>query len=195
MKAFKALILAMSTASAACAHGVAQTVPSRPVTLSDLTVPNDRLPAGCRLVPSPTVFLGGNRIQGGLWANLPISTNPWVGTDRQTIASIRERVEGPVVVPDGPPPPAPELSRYRLSLADGVNEAYAAIYTQAGSTLPVIVYGFRFSSGRQPFSFSDTIGSDVSNAVRMQIGPITTVIDVNDDACSHAVEGYLKSLG
>ena len=72
--------------------------------LERLTVAADRLAAeGCRLSPSHSMPIGGNRIAGGLWAGLPISTNPWIGREPAVAAVIRERVDGTPSPPDGPP--------------------------------------------------------------------------------------------
>src|SRR5882672_3247699 len=94
----KALILAMSLAIGA---GAPQTAPLRVVTMRDLTLPAERLPVGCALSPAPSVRLDGSRVRSGLWAEFP--TNPWIGTDRRLMSSIRELIEGPAAVPDGPP--------------------------------------------------------------------------------------------
>ena len=132
---FKAFVLMIALASAGCAgHRLAQH--ARPILTSDLTVPKDRLSRGCALSPTASARIDGNRVQGGLWAGLPIPTNPWSGTDRQIIASIRERVDGPLLVADAPPPTARELSRNSLLLADGVGEAYAAISSMGDGRRP-----------------------------------------------------------
>ena len=47
----------------------------KPVSLSDLTVPQDRLPADCALSRRASI-------------GLRIATNPWVGTDRVNIGTI-----------------------------------------------------------------------------------------------------------
>jgi len=70
----KGIILAMSIA---IAPGLPQSVLPRPISMNDLTVPQDRLPAGCTLSPTASVRLDGNRVRGGLWAGLPIPINPW----------------------------------------------------------------------------------------------------------------------
>src|SRR5712675_1433750 len=111
--------------------------------LASLTVPQNRLISGCSLSPSDTTSLGGNRIRGGLWAGLPISSNPWRGNDPSTVAAIRERVVASPPPPDGPPLSRAELARFRLQLAEDVEEAYAAIYLDAGRNL-VGVYAVRF---------------------------------------------------
>src|SRR5436309_123897 len=89
------------------AAAAAQTTPR----LRDLNVPAERLPAGCVLSPTPTVRLDGNKVRGGLWANLP--ANPWIGTDPVMIASIRERFDPLRLLPDGPPLNARESALFR----------------------------------------------------------------------------------
>jgi hypothetical protein len=56
----------------------------KPVALSDLTVPQERLPAGRSI-------------------DLRVEANPWIGTDRSVVASIRERVDGPLSTACGSP--------------------------------------------------------------------------------------------
>src|SRR5437867_1306584 len=103
----KALVLAMSVALAA---GASQTAPPRVLSMRDLTLPAERLPVGCALSSAPSVHLDGNRVRYGLWSGFP--ANPWIGTDRRLMASIRELVDGPATIPDGPPLDAKELPRY-----------------------------------------------------------------------------------
>ncbi|PYR46655.1 MAG: hypothetical protein DMF95_18100 [Acidobacteria bacterium] len=103
----KALVLAMSVALAA---GASQTAPPRVLSMRDLTLPAERLPVGCALSPAPSVHLDGSRVRYGLWSGFP--ANPWIGTDRRLMASIRELVDGPATIPDGPPLDAKELPRY-----------------------------------------------------------------------------------
>jgi hypothetical protein len=97
------------------------------VAMSDLTVPPERLPAGCALPQAPVMRLGDNKMQSGLWAGLPITSNPWVGSDRAIVAAIIESMDRPTLVPDAPLTPR-DAARFRLQLADGVDEAYAAVY-------------------------------------------------------------------
>ena len=99
---FKVIVLVMAIASASCAvRGVARSVPSRPIKMEDLTVPKERLPVGCGLSPAAYV-VEGNRVRGRLWAGLEVPTNPWTGTERRVIASIREHTDGPSLVPERP---------------------------------------------------------------------------------------------
>ncbi len=186
----EAIVLAMSIA---IASGVAQRVLPRPVTMLDLTVPNEHLPSGCALAPADSVRLEGNRVRGGLWAGLPIPTNPWTGTDRPIIASIRERMDGPPLVPDGPPLTARELSRYRLQLADGVEEAYAAIHMQPEPNL-IVVYASRSASTKTFDILSDTRAFKDPRVMRLQIGPIVAVVSGDGGQCFQAVGAYLKFL-
>jgi hypothetical protein len=120
------MLLAAAATETAWAHGQGG------FPLADLTVPADRLPTGCGLSPSPSMRTGDNTMRAGSWAGLPISSNPWIGTDRAIVASIVERAVDPPRIPDGPPPTPRESARFRLRLADDVEEAYAAVYTDDG---------------------------------------------------------------
>jgi hypothetical protein len=62
----------------------------KPVALSDLTAPQERLPAGCALAAGRSI-------------DLRVEANPWIGTDRSVVASIRERVDGPLSTACGSP--------------------------------------------------------------------------------------------
>jgi hypothetical protein len=175
--------------SIAIAPGLTQGVLRRPVSMNDLMVPQDRLPVGCTLSPTASVHLDGNRVRAGLRAGLPIPSNPWIGTDRLIIASIRERMDGPPLVPDGPPLDRRAASSYRLLLADGVEEAYAAIYLMQSDQKLIVVYALRFTATKRPLYPSRAAFNH-----RFEIGSIDAVVSGDGGQCSLAVEAYLKSL-
>jgi len=85
--------------------------------LASLTVPPDRLPTGCTLPASERI---------DRWA----STNPWIGADLPVIATIRESMGPMPLVTDGPLTSG-DHTAYRLALANGVTEGYAALYREA----------------------------------------------------------------
>ena len=90
--------------AAPVAVGLAQT----DVTLAALTVPEAKLPAGCRLqppTPPPTRVARGDTVfvSGNPAPFFPYPTNPWVGVDRRLVVEARKRID-PFGVPDGPPP-------------------------------------------------------------------------------------------
>jgi hypothetical protein len=157
------------------------------ISLASLTVPQSQLAPGCSLPASDTASLGGNRIRGGLWAGLPISSNPWRGDERSTLAAIRERVVASPPLPDGPPLGPAEFSRFRMQLAEDVEEAYAAIYADAG-TDRAVVYGVRFK--RTPVEGPPTGSREV---VRLSRGE-TVVVLSGDGPCSETVATYLREL-
>jgi hypothetical protein len=142
-----------------------------PPAFERLTMPADRLPEGCTLPPAPTQQLGGDTVRGGLWAGLPMTSNPWIGNDPVIVSAIRERIEPAPAVADGPPLTRAEQARYRLRLAEGVEAAYAAVYADAAQRL-VVVYAFQLS-GRAT--------------------PVVTVVG-DDSACHAAVATHVKSL-
>src|SRR5437762_10828855 len=81
------LVQALVAASVGAAVSQA---PPREIRLADLTVTNERLPAGCALAAAPSERLEGNRVRSGLWTGLNIGTNPWIGTEAPILAAIRE---------------------------------------------------------------------------------------------------------
>jgi hypothetical protein len=139
-------------------------------TLHDLTVPADRLPAGCTL-PSSPASTDAQGVHGGLWANLPIDGNPWIGAEPVVVATLRERAEPPRRVVDGPPLSKPEAARARLRLAEGVEQAYAAVYADASHRL-VVVYGLKLAGRAE----------------------IQTAIVGSASACYDAVRGHVGGL-
>jgi len=137
---FKTLLLVVLGAAIVVRHEPQATM------MPDLAVPAEHLRDGCALAAANSVRLDGTRVAAGLWLSLPIDTNPWTGTDRRVIATIRERIGGPVLTPDGPPLSRREVARYRLQLADGIEEGYAAIYHRPGADGLTALYALRFSS-------------------------------------------------
>jgi hypothetical protein len=171
------------------ASGLAQNNP-RSLTLDSLTVPQHRLPPACRSAPAPSESIGSNRIRGGLWSGLPISTNPWTGTDRRLIATIRERIDPPLT-PDGPPLSGQEAARYSLQLADGIDEGYAAFYTQSDSE-HIAVYALRFRDGGRngdPLTTSRRF-----YPTRIELGRIVAWVSGSVGPCLQAVEAHVRSL-
>jgi hypothetical protein len=157
--------------------------------LDELTLPTSRLPAGCHLSAAPSRPATGDRVQGGLWAGLPITSNPWTGGERPIVAAIRERLDGPTMLPDGPPLERRELEKFRAHLADGVEVAYAAIYSSDNPGL-VVVYAVRFASER---STAAAVRATARTGLRFVSG--RTLVGVSgDSSCFPAVATYLKEL-
>jgi hypothetical protein len=187
---FNLFVLAAALASASCAgHAVGQRS-GRPMAMQDLTVPPKRLPSWCALAPADSERMPDGRIRGGLWARF--QANPWSGTDRSVLAKIRERVDGAPLVPDGPPPTSRELSRFHLQLAAGVNEGYAAIYRQSGSSQVVLVYALRFADGQKPFHPPDT-GASAQKA-RFELSSVVMVVTGDGGGCFQAVKEHLRAV-
>ena len=57
-----------------------------------------------------------------------ITANPWMGTDRHILATLRQHLDGygMVRLPDGPPLTNREASAMLQKFADGVEEGYVA---------------------------------------------------------------------
>jgi hypothetical protein len=167
-------------------------VPTLPrFALQDLTVPPDRLPEGCALTP-PNERLDGNRIRG-VWAGLPVPTNPWAGPDKRIIATIRQVAD--------PSPPLPdalrsmrEARRYSLLLAEGVEEGYAAIYSQSGSSRLLVVYALRLAEGESPLHRWSAARAEDPGVVRIENGSVLVVASGDPSPCFDAIRDYLNAL-
>jgi len=153
---------------------VAQTVPPRPITLSDLTVPRERLPPGCALSQAPV---------------LGIPTNPWNVAEPAALASLR-RSMGEVPAVTDAPLTRRDASAYQLLLAEGVEEGYAAVYTEGDPAQRTVVHAVRFT---RPNS-DPTSPVKPPNAVRFEIGRIVVVVSGDRGGCFQAVEAHVKSL-
>ena len=159
---------------------------STQVAMGDLTVPADKLSAGCSLSPGRSVVADGSKVTFNE-LSVPIPSNPWTGTDRETIATIRERMG---LVPRAPDAPrsAGDASRYHLKLADGIEAGYAAIYRGTGGD-EVVVYALRPSSG------AASLAAPPSGAAnRIEIGGLVTRVVGNADSCQRSIEAHLRSL-
>ena len=187
----KAIVTAISIA---IATGVAQSVPPRDVTLQDLTVPAERLPAGCVVAAAPSIRVEPNQVRSGFWGDLPITSNPWTGTDRHLIATIRSRMEPPPAGPDGPPLHRRAAAGYFLHLADGVEEGYAAFYTDAEQSV-IAVYASKLAASDGSVDRSrGTQAFTNPTAVRVEIGPIRAMVSVGRGECFDAVAAHVTSL-
>jgi hypothetical protein len=161
--------------------GIQGNAAQRSITLNDLTVPQELLPSDCALSPATSIDL---RVKG----------NPWIGADRPVVASIRERVDLPPRMPDGPPLTPGEAARFRLQFAEGIEEAYAAVYKQPAPDL-VVVYGLRFASATDAEQLlRDRRIRENPRALRVAFGSILAVVHGDGGSCAQAIGAYLQSL-
>lgn len=112
------------------------------------------------------------------------------------MTEIRELVDGPAEVPDGPPPGPKELSRYIGQLANGLEEAYAAVYVQPEG-VSVVVRAVRLTPAEQR-AFNARLGdrrvSTSPARVRVEMGRIVAVVISDGGPCFQAVSAYLQAL-
>lgn len=163
--------------------------------LGDLTVPADRLPAGCAPPASDSERVNGTQFRGGSWAALPLSHNPQASSEPGLIVEVRERLGGAPLLPDAPGLTARDAARFRLKLADGIDEAYAAIYRQADSHEMVVVYGLRFPDARAAADFWSAARAAKNPRVTALVsGPIVAAVTGPNSACRDAVAAHLNSL-
>ena len=163
--------------------------------LGDLTVPPDRLPPGCTPPPSRVERANGNTFHGDFWAGLPLSRNPQSSSEPKLIVEVRERLEGPRLIPDAPALTARDAARFRIQLADGIDEAYAAIYRHAEFDL-IVVYGLRFPTpgAAAEFWFGARAAKNPAVAAAVVSGEIVAAVSGPSGACRDAVAAHVLSL-
>jgi hypothetical protein len=163
--------------------------------LGDLSVPADRLPAGCALPSSAVERESGNRLHSGLWAGLPIAGNPTVSAEPKLIVEVRERLGGTPLMPDPPSLTARDAARFRLQLAEGIDEAYAAIYRDTASPALIVVYALRFPNARDADEFwSGARAARNPDIAALVSGAIVAAVSGPSGACRDAVAAHLQSL-
>lgn len=157
--------------------------PSRAMALQDLTVPTEKLPAGCAV--SSDI------------AGLPVAKTPWIGTDAAVLGLIRERVDAPTMVPDGPPLTTREYARFRIRLAEDIEEGYVGSYVQdvplTGFRARAQVYGLRYAQAAK----AERAGRQWTNnprASRAVIGPVLVIVHGDGGECFQAVAAHVQRL-
>jgi hypothetical protein len=105
------------------------------------------------------------------------------GRTRPPRASICELIDGPAPVPDGPLLDAKELSRHVGQLADGVEEAYGAVYMQSAELITVRSVKFAPTEKASARAYSsDTRVSRNPGTIRFEIGQIVAIV-TGDGEC------------
>ena len=163
--------------------------------LGDLTVPPDRLPAGCTVPQSDGERADGNQFRGGRWAALPLTHNPQTSSEPKLIVEVRERLGGSPLLPDAPALTARDVARFRIRLAEGIEEAYAATYQQSDSREIVVVYGLRFPDARAAAEFWSGARAANNRGITAVISDtIIAVVSGPNGACRDAIGAHLLSL-
>jgi hypothetical protein len=168
----------------------------RPILMEQLTVPSAGLPPGCVIAPD-RVGSPENPSGERNWAALNIPANPWVGTDALLIAAVRERMGPPPLMPDGPPLVGRERAAYRLRLADGIDEAYAAIYATSPSARNaniVVVYAVRYADPASAHIQLTPREAANPRIAGFTIGAIDVVIHGDGGPCFHSVKAHVKAI-
>lgn len=182
---------------AVCAGSLARPSAQAATSLAVLTVPIERLPAGCRLEPVDPNATGAARFV----MSPGVRENPWLGTRRPTLANLRQVVDGP----GGP--------RYGLSgpalherLADDVTEGYRARYVApAGQKVEVYAVRFRDPALTRAASMNRLI-TDPPERPRIVVGSIAVLVfqvlsapkprgaGVIDESCMKAITEHIRAI-
>ena len=170
------------------------------VPLASLTVPESRLPTGCRLRPphpSPTSELPDGTVIVRSTAGFiisPFPSNPWSGSDPALLVHARRRIDS-LQLPDAPPLSLAETEALERQWVRDVVEGYAAVYAAADNA-PIWISAIRF---RDP-SFVTTSWRTSTQGVlrpgdRVALG--ATVVQMSADSksgCFEAIRSHIRSL-
>jgi hypothetical protein len=164
------------------------------LSLDRLTVPTARLAKGCRLSPLDSESERAERLRRNMWP-MGIATNPWRGTDRRTLATIRAWIGPPAAPagksePDGPPMSARERHSFQMQLADSVEEGYAALYS-AGDSGFVTVMGIRLTDPPLPMPPSRPRANE---PWRFASGRTIVTVEGEGSPCFAGVVAYVGAL-
>ena len=169
--------------------------------LEALTVPERRLPTGCRLQPSvppqpaaPDTGRGTRLVM----IRSPFPTNPWIGREREIVARIARLVDDAASPqPDGPPLDRRQAAAFELRWADGIAEAYRAAYTWAGGS-DVEVAGVRFEDEKRARALPPPgAGSSLRGVTnRVVIGPSVVRVSApgGTNSCVESIRNHIESL-
>ncbi len=169
-----------------------QAVPS----LAALTVPVDQLPSGCHLEPVNPNATGAARFV----MSPGIRENPWTGTRRPTLATLRQTIDGragPTYALSGP--------ALHERLADDVVEGYRARYL-ASDEVKIDVYAVRFKDPALTRAASMArLLTDPPERPRIVVGAMAALVfqitegatrrrgSVADEACLRAVTAHIAA--
>jgi hypothetical protein len=175
------------------AVGAGATIQS-PRALAGLTLPEDRLPPGCRLnpvVPRPPIGASGVVVISG-----NSEPNPLISQERRVAAEIRRSVDGAPPQPDGPPLMPSAAARWGSRWAEDVVEAYRATYRLADESL-ITVAAIQFNDPRlaTPEPPMGTRSAARGMTSRIVLGPTVALIAADAGSeCFRAIEDYLRSV-
>jgi hypothetical protein len=163
--------------------------------LAALTVPDDRLPPGCRLkTVEPRPPTGAQR--GVMVISGNSEPNPLISRERRVAAEIRRLIDGAPPEPDGPPLMPRSSARWELSWAEDVVEAYRATYRQADGS-PITVAAIQFNDARlaTPIPPFGTRTAARGMTSRIVLGPTVVLVAASaSSGCFEAIENYLRSV-
>jgi hypothetical protein len=192
---------------------IAGSSPQAGPTMAALTVPEGNLPNGCRLradVPAatPAVQPGQTIVLSSPGSSYPFPSNPWMGADRRLAVQLRQRTDGALRIPHGPPSAAEVAALEQRWVADIV-EGYFARYTDRPERMPdqdavveppaiVEVSAIRFNDARLATTAPSTpLTTVASRGVRERVVLGAVVAQVTAGAstdCFSAVAAYLRGL-
>jgi hypothetical protein len=158
-----------------------------------LTVPAARLPEGCRLTPPDEK--PPSDPASSFFRTLRFPANPWVGRDHQRVALIRRSIDGPAVLPDGPPLSPAESAALSATWSDHVVDAYHASYSMGDAVTVVLGVRFDDETRATPEAPGGKRSLVRAASTRVVIGSTVAVVhSPGRNPCYDAVAAYVRAL-
>ena len=153
--------------------------------LASLTVSENELPRGCRLMPSDAKL------------RFIFPSNPWLGRNPQSLVALRNIIDGPLKVVDGPPLSARQLSAFEQRWLESVVDGYRATYVSSEEDV-VTVSAIRFTNLKAAKAASIRRQFDSFSAHsfhRVTFGTaIVVVASTSETDCFRAIDAFIRKL-
>lgn len=112
-------------------------------------------------------------------------------------AIIREQVDPPSRLPDGPPLNPAQLAEFRLHLADGISASYAGFYYDSASNEVIAVFGLVFPQAADTLNFVQNrqrlIGT-LAGIYPTPLGQAVVLVSGKGGVCVAAIDAYLRAI-
>lgn len=175
-----------------------------PVDLQTLTVPAERLPAGCALRPDapadpqPAVVQadGALRVRTSRTVAFSAPENPWSGSDRRTVVTLRRLIEPSPELPDAPPLTMAERSELERRWVEHVTDGYWALYESPEGAVEVVAIAFDDPklAAASP-SVRDQQHTPSATSARILLNNVVVALrGASSGACFEAVAAHVRSL-
>lgn len=155
--------------------------------LAPLTVSENELPRGCRLTPADAKL------------GFVFPSNPWLGRNPQSLVALRNIIDGPLKIADGPPLSARQLSAFEYRWLESVVDGYRATYVSSEEDV-VTVSAIRFTDVKAATVATirpqfDSFSGPFQTFRQVTFGTaIVVVASTSESDCFLAIDAIIRKL-